>query len=320
MWRSIVDKLLIEGEVMKTLKSVTKRIFITMALAVLAVAGLLGGAVWLQPVEAQSGDGSVKFESYASVEIIPGQRIRLSAGNTEQAAGSLKLSFSFYLAHASNSSSVPFYESEWMEVPPGQFRYSGVAREDLNTEGEPETRRAQVLVKVTIIAPAGTDPEQLPGSLEIIEKEASGGESVKTDSKYRLIILAAKRSKPIAPVALIPGQRLSYNFFNPNEEGSQPVRVTTYIYDSSGRLLSQTDPIVLRPGQHHTLNINRDDLLVAGEEGTGLLQVSAGIQVAFSDASVRTIRLSISREVVNNRTGSSSGGEYYTGSVTVSGD
>ena len=127
-------------------------------------------------------------------------------------------------------------------MPPGQFRSSGVSRADLNTEGEPETGRAQMMVKVTMIAPAGSNPEDFPGSLEVFADEVQGGESVPTDSKYRLIILAAKRSTLHAPISFLPGQRLSYSFFNPNEEGSQPVRVQTYIYDSYNRLMTRTDP------------------------------------------------------------------------------
>ncbi len=77
-----------------------------------------------------------------------------------------------------------------------------------------------------------------------------------------------------------------------------------YIYDSTGRLLTQTDPVELLPGQSYTSNINRDDLRVAGEEKTGRLQVRAGIQVVLMDGSVRPFKLSVSMEVVENRTGS----------------
>jgi hypothetical protein len=216
--------------------------------------------------------------------------------NTAEPAGNLSLSFSFYLAHASNSSSiVPVYESESIQVPPGEFRFSDLSREDLKTEGEPGTGRAQVMARVTITAPAGSNPEDYPVSLEVIEDEARDGESVQPDSKYRLIILPAKRSK-LASLGFIPGQKLSYSFFNPNEEGSEPVRV------------------------FHTIDFNRDDLRVAGEEGTGRLQVRAGIQVLLMDGSVRPVKLSVSMELVDIRTGNTKGGPYFTGSVTVSSD
>ena len=61
--RSPLTSLLNEGEDMKTRNTITKLITITMAVATLAAAGLLCGAGWLQPVEAQSGDGNVRFVS-----------------------------------------------------------------------------------------------------------------------------------------------------------------------------------------------------------------------------------------------------------------
>ena len=306
---------------MKIRNAITKHITKTMSVAALAAAGLLCGAGWLQPVQAQTGDGSVRFISYTSVGFVHGEKVRLSVSNTEESTGTLSLSFSYYLAHGTNASSgVPFYESEWMRVPRGEFRFSEVTREQLKTEGEPGTGRAQMMVRITMLAPAGSDPEHFPGSLEIIEEEDQDGSSVQTDSKYRLIILAAKRSKHLAPIGFIPGQRLSYTFLNPNEEGSQPVRVQAYIYDATGRLLTQTDPIELLPGESYTANINRDDLHVAGEEKTGRLQVRAGIQAVLMDGSVRPFKLSVSMEVVENRTGVTKGGPYFTGSVTVSDD
>ena len=114
----------------------------------------------------------------------PRTEVRLSVANNEESGGTLSLSFSFYLAHGSNaSSSVPLYESEWIKVPQREFRFSDVSRKDLNSEGEPETGRAQMMVRVTIIAPAGSNADDFPASLEIIEEEVQGGETVQTDSK-----------------------------------------------------------------------------------------------------------------------------------------
>ena len=39
-----------------------------------------------------------------------------------------------------------------------------------------------MLVKVTIVAPAGSNPEDSPCSLEVIEDEVRDGQSVQTDS------------------------------------------------------------------------------------------------------------------------------------------
>jgi len=95
---------LIEGGLMKTRNTITK--LITMTLAALVAAELLCGGGLLQPVKAQTGDGSVKFVSYASIGIVHGQKVRLSVANNEESGGTLSLSFSFYLAHGSNASSV----------------------------------------------------------------------------------------------------------------------------------------------------------------------------------------------------------------------
>ena len=299
---------------MKTRNTIIKLITITMTMAALVTANL-------QPVKAQTGDGSVRFVSYASIGIVHGQKIRLGVTNTDGSGGTLSLSFSYYLAHGTNASSVPLYESEWIKVPSKEFRFADVSREQLNTEGEPETRRAQLIVKVNFIAPAGSDADDFPVSLEILEDEVQDGETVQTDSKYRLILVAAQRSKQLnAPIGFNPGERLRYSFLYPKEEGDQPVSVQAYVYDSVGNLLSQTDPVVLRPGDSQVFDIDHDDLRVSGEERTGRLQVRGGIQTALMDGSVRPVKLSVSMEVVNNRSGSTSGGNYFTGTVSVSGD
>ena len=318
---------------MKIRYKLTKLITRTMATAALA-AGLICGAGWLQPVEAQTSDGSVKFVSYTSIGIVHGQRVSLSVANTTEPAGTLSLSFQYYLAHGTNSStSVPFYESEWIKVPPGEMRSSGVSRGDLTTEGEPGTGRAQMIVKATVIAPAGSKPEHIPGSLEVIEDDSQGRLPLdfKNGSEYKVKFLYQPAvddgtSMPTglsAPISFRPGQRLSYIFINPKEEeGGQTVRVGTYTYDAANRLVAQTLPVELRPGETYISNIDRDDLPLVGEERTGRSQVRTVIQVALMDASVRPVRIPVWMELVDKTTGStiSGNGSYFTGTVSVSGD
>jgi hypothetical protein len=289
---------------MKTRNTITRLIAIAIAVAALG---------WLETAKAQSSDGSVRFVSYASVGIVHGEKIRISVANTAESSGTLSLSFQYYIADGTNSSiGVPFYETELMNVPQGEFRSSGVSREDLITAGEPGTGRAQVMVRVSIVAPAGSDPEDFPSSLDVFADDR-GGQSIQTDSKYRLIYVAARRAA-IAPIGVLTGHRLSYSLFNPNEEGSQPVRATAYVYDSYGNLLKQTDPVVLRPGQLHNWIFNHDEL--------GGRQVRASIQVVLMDGSVRHAKLPVSFELVNNGTGRTvaGGGPYSTGYVKVSPD
>jgi len=127
-----------------------------------------------------------------------------------------------------------------------------------------------------------------------------------------------------APIGFIPGQTLRFSVGNltAEEEGSQPVRVQGYVYDSVGNLLSRTDPVQVPRGQFLTLNFRRDDLTAVGEPNTGRLQVRASIQVAFSGGSVRYLpeHFPISMELMETRTGGTVGGPYFCGSITVSED
>lgn len=299
---------------MKQSSTSRKLITITMAVAALVAAGLLAKAGWQQPVEAQSGDGSVRSVSYASIGIIPGEKVRLSVGNTANSPGSTVT----WTYKVTNTGGVPLYESEWIQVQPGEFRVSDVSRRDLNIEGEPGTGRAEVIVRVTIQAPAGSNPKDSPVSLEVTKEDTgatSGGIILHEVGHYMDTAPPAAAS-----IGFIPGERLSLSVFNPPEEGGEPVRAQAYIYDATGRLITRSAQVDLRPDQGYTFAFNRDDLLLAGEPGTGRLQVRAVIQVVLMGRSVRPLKLPVWIAIVNNRTGGTSGGSYYTGSVTVSAD
>ena len=84
--------------------------------------------------------------------------------------------------------------------------------------------------------------------------------------------------------------------------------------------MTQTDPVELRPGQAHSLEIKRNDLRVAGEDVMKRLQVRAGFQAALMDGSVRNVNIPAWLELVDTATGTTQGGNYFTGTVTVSSD
>ena len=168
---------------MKLLNQITKLITLTLAMtALVCVTGLL------QPVKGQTGNGSTTSESYTSLGIVPGQTVRLSVASDERSAGTMSWSFSYYRAPAGNSTySAPLYQSEWIQVAPGEVRFADVRRNDLHAYGDPLTGRVQVIIKVTRVAPAGGSPDDYPCSLEVIPDEVQVGNSLPNDSKYRLV-------------------------------------------------------------------------------------------------------------------------------------
>lgn len=146
-------------------------------------------------------------------------------------------------------------------------------------------------------------------------EQAAAGQSALGDGSVRFIS---------SSIGLVSGQTLRISVVNPNapERGGEPVRAQTCIYDSTGRLIAKTEETSIPAGQFRSFDFNRDDLPLSGEAGTGRLQLRGVVQVSFSDGSVRTLSKSfpVSMEVIDNRSGSTNGGDYYTGTVTVSSD
>ena len=153
---------------MKTRSRITKLIAITMAVAAIAVIGSSWAAGRAGAAGLSDPDIYIKFPSRV-VGIIPEQKLRISVGSAANSS-----TRGWFRYQTTSPSGVPLYESEWIEVPPGEFRFSDVSRRDLNTEGEPGTGRAQVMVTVTLRAPAGFNPEDLVCSLEVVDERTGG--------------------------------------------------------------------------------------------------------------------------------------------------
>ena len=146
---------------MKTRNTITKLIAITMAVAAIAVIG----SSWMAGRAGAAARADNDFYRFTTtIVVIPDQGIRLSVGNAAERVGST-VQWSYVVTNPGNA---PLYESGWIEVPPGQFRFSDVHHRDLNTEGEPVTERKQVKVTVTLRAPAGSNPKDYFGTLEVV--------------------------------------------------------------------------------------------------------------------------------------------------------
>ncbi len=108
-------------------------------------------------------------------------------------------------------------------------------------------------------------------------------------------------------LGITPGQtlRISAGNLSTSKEGSEQVRAQVKLYDAQGNVLALSEEVELRPGQFRTFDFNRDDLLVAGEPGTGRLQVRAGIGIlkSLDGGATWPNSIPVSIEVVDNRTG-----------------
>ena len=102
-------------------------------------------------------------------------------------------------------------------------------------------------------------------------------------------------------VGFIPGETLRFSVGNlsARRRGGEPVRAQVKLYDAQGNVIARSQEVEVLPGQFHTFNFNRDDLPLAGEPGTGRLQVGVDFQFQ-ADASTS---FSASMETVDNRTG-----------------
>src|SRR5262245_65962475 len=78
-----------------------------------------------------------------------------------------------------------------------------------------------------------------------------------------------------ALVALAPGDTLRFTAFNPAPAGEvgEPISMQMRLYNEQGRVIAKSAEVTIPPGEFRTISFKRDELSLAGEPGTGILQV-----------------------------------------------
>ena len=78
-----------------------------------------------------------------------------------------------------------------------------------------------------------------------------------------------------ALVALAPGDTLRFTAFNPAPAGEvgEPISMQMKLYNEQGRVIATSAEVVIPRGEFRTTFFRRDELHLAGEPGTGILQV-----------------------------------------------
>ena len=101
---------------------------------------------------------------------------------------------------------------------------------------------------------------------------------------------ASRRDRQIESFSLgiARGQTLRVTAFNgmppavrDPKGGRLHMRVAPLIFDHDGNLLAEADEIAVEPGESHSFDFNRDDFSLAGDSGTGRLQVRGEIRYRF---------------------------------------
>ncbi|HEV2664253.1 MAG TPA: H-X9-DG-CTERM domain-containing protein [Blastocatellia bacterium] len=83
-------------------------------------------------------------------------------------------------------------------------------------------------------------------------------------------------------VGLAPGQILRLTLFNPN---GTPVRVQAYAHSGGANILLGDGSVrFLTAGAFQSFDFRRSDILLAGEAGTGRIQLRASVRLTFSEA------------------------------------
>ncbi|HKG20656.1 MAG TPA: hypothetical protein VKC34_02050 [Blastocatellia bacterium] len=157
------------------------RYIIGLALVALAAASIPSGS---KAVSA-SGDGSVRFVSYASIGIAPEQVLRVSVGNpTNPRTAGRQLTFEVTvyggLCPGSCAGEAPIKmlrTGTGGAVAPYDVPYN-----ELGVEGEPGTGRVQMWVQIIIEAPSGSEPIDIPVWLDIINQR-TGATTVLTANR-----------------------------------------------------------------------------------------------------------------------------------------
>ena len=114
---------------------------------------------------------------------------------------------------------------------------------------------------------------------------------------------------PHPALGLVPGQSLRLSVANtppPRSAGPWPVRMTVRVFDQRGRQLDSSAALLVRDGMTAWWSLSRDAIGLAGESGSGRLQVRVETRLEADPTPAAEKRLLfLTLELVNDLTGES---------------
>ena len=114
-----------------------------------------------------------------------------------------------------------------------------------------------------------------------------------------------------ALVALAPGDTLRFTAFNPAPAGEvgEPISMQMRLYNEQGRVIANSAEVAIPPGEFRTISFKRDELPLAGEPGTGILQVRTAPLWRFTSSI--PVKVTTSLEVLSASGGTTGGSFRY---------
>ena len=237
-----------------------------------------------------------------------GQTLRITGSNGNDPGSRGGSEPVFAMATLYDAHGGPIAQSAEVEIPAGEFRSIEFDRDELQLAGEPGTGRVQVRSQIRYRFLSIVDRTQLsPPSSEILDKSTG---------MTTAIVSGCNSTDPLKSgignnnlYGMVPGQMLRFTVFNPDEPdtrggGINKLGSKLLTIQGDGTYIGESDEVIIPSGEFRFFDVKRDDLHVAGEPGTGRLQVRGKIILWVREGSAHSgFSPIISVELVSSSTG-----------------
>lgn len=272
----------------------------------LAVLALTVSCLVQSPVHSQGITGHIVI--FPSVGLAPRQSLRLTIFNPDGSP----LRAQARVRHTGGANFV-FGDGS---VRGGTFHSFDLKRSDIPLPGEDGTGRLQLSASISYDRPGppgGID--RVVAFMEIVEA-ADGSSNT---------ILLGERRLPSSPgndgghdvliggstldvfMGIAPGQTLRVTLFYPQTSVRDYPPSRLILSESNGSFIAQSPDLVIPPGAFRSVDFRRSDLPLAGEDGTGRVQLRVHLEPATDEQSLIAIftrtGLIASFELIENSTG-----------------
>jgi hypothetical protein len=265
-------------------------------------------------------DRSIIVAHSAPVGLARGQSLRITGLNPHEPGlpGPDGRKYKMLVAVLILDGSVAAQSDEFV-IEPGEFHSFDFDREDLHVAGEPDTGRVQVCARIRYRFFSLVDRTHLPpASLELVDLSTGRTTAATSHKPKEIVVVGSSPADPhiftadIRSTGMVHGQALRFSLLNSNDPSQTarnvPVRVVLTLFDAQGLQIAQSPSVAIPAGEFRWIDFNRDDLALAGEPGTGRVQVNGNWTMSVQDAVAQFGEFPAALEIIDTATGVSAGG------------